>query len=213
MTKELKIMAGIVVVVIAGAVLLFIKGNPAGRTPLADAGKLVRDHSQMTGDKNAKVTLVEFGDYQCPFCASLNPTLEKIVNDYKGNKDFNFVYRDFPLPQHQFAKLSAEAALSAGDQGKYWEMHNLIYDNQNTWVGTSSPMDIFTGYAQNLGLDVNKFQTAVKANQFQDQIRDDLDDAAALGVNSTPTLYLNGEKISATNYDGLKALIDEALKK
>src|SRR3989344_175102 len=130
MTKELKIMAGIVVVVIAGAVLLFMKGNPAGRTPLADAGKLVRDNSSMTGDKNAKVSLVEFGDYQCPFCSSLNPTLEKIRSDYKDNKDFNFVYRNFPLPQHQYAKISAEAAEAAGAQGKYWEMHNMIYDNQ-----------------------------------------------------------------------------------
>lgn len=205
-------MFGIAVVIIAGAVLLFFKGNAPAHVPLADAGLLVRDDSDMTGSKTAKVTLVEFGDYQCPFCGTLNPSIEKILADYKDNKDFNFVYRNFPLSQHQHAKLAAEAAEAAGSQGKFWEMHNKIFDNQNAWTGNSQPLDIFAGYAQDLGLDVNKFRDDVQNNRFQDKINADLDDGNALGVNSTPTLYLNAEQTGATDYDSLKKAIDEALK-
>ncbi|MEO8065587.1 MAG: thioredoxin domain-containing protein [Candidatus Doudnabacteria bacterium] len=213
MTKELKIMGGIVVLVIAGAVLLFFKGNAPQTTTVADPGKLVRDASNMTGVITAKVTLVEFGDYQCPFCGSINPALEKIIDNYKGNKDFNFVYRNFPLPQHQWAKLTAEAAEAAGAQGKYWEMHNLIFDNQSQWTGAAQPMDILTGYAQSLELDVNAFTAAVQKNQYDNKITgEDLADGNALGVNSTPTLFLNGKKTSASTYDDLKKAIDDALK-
>ncbi|MEJ0021879.1 MAG: thioredoxin domain-containing protein [Candidatus Doudnabacteria bacterium] len=212
MTKELKIMFGIAIVVIAGAVLLFLKGNPPAHVPLADAGRLVRDDSDMTGSKDAKVTLVEFGDYECPFCGALNPVIEKLLADYKDNKDFNYVFRNFPLAQHQYAKLAAEAAEAAGAQGKFWDMHNKIFDNQNSWTGNSQPLDIFTSFAQILGLDINKFKDAVQNNQAQDKITEDLDDGNALGVNATPTLYLNGKQESATDYDNLKKDIDAALK-
>ncbi len=205
-------MFGIAIVVIAGAVLLFLKGNPPAHVPLADAGRLVRDDSDMTGSKDAKVTLVEFGDYECPFCGALNPVIEKLLADYKDNKDFNYVFRNFPLAQHQYAKLAAEAAEAAGAQGKFWDMHNKIFDNQNSWTGNSQPLDIFTSFAQILGLDINKFKDAVQNNQAQDKITEDLDDGNALGVNATPTLYLNGKQESATDYDNLKKDIDAALK-
>ena len=212
MTKELKIMLGIAVLVIAGAAFLFIKGNPQSTTP-ADAGLLVRDNSDMTGDKNAKVTLVEFGDFQCPFCASMSPILKQIIDNYQGNKDFNFVFRNFPLPQHQYAKISAEAAEAAGAQGKYWEMNELIYANQNVWVPSPTPLDIYAGYAQTLGLNVDQFRSDVQANKFSDKINTDLADGNALGVNSTPTLYLNGVKTPASNFTDLKSAIDAALAK
>lgn len=205
-------MFGIAAVVIAGAVLLFFKGNAPEYTKPADAGLLVRDGSNMTGSKTAKVTLVEFGDYQCPFCGAINPAIEKLLADNKDNKDFNFVYRNFPLPQHQHAKISAEAAEAAGAQGKFWEMHDKIFDNQNAWTGNSQPLDVFTGFAQELGLDVNKFRDDVQNNRFQNKINTDLDDGNALGVNSTPTLYLNGIRTDASDYEGLKKAVEEALK-
>jgi protein-disulfide isomerase len=166
----------------------------------------------MTGSKQAKVTLVEFGDYECPFCGALNPIIEKLLANFQGNKDFNYVFRNFPLPQHQYAKLAAEAAEAAIAQGKFWEMHNKIFDNQNAWTSNSQPLDVFAGYAQGLGMDVNKFRDAVGANQAQDKIVEDLDDGNALGVNATPTLYLNGKQENATDYANLKKDIDEALK-
>jgi hypothetical protein len=95
MSKELKIMLGIAVVVIAGAAFLFIKGNPKSNVP-ANPGLLVRDNSNMTGDKNAKATLVEFGDFECPYCGALHPTIKQIIDTYKDNKNFNFVFRNFP---------------------------------------------------------------------------------------------------------------------
>ena len=147
---------------------------------------------------------MEFGDYECPFCASLNPAIIQLMDNYKNNKDFNFVFRNFPLPQHQFAKLAAEAAESAGAQGKFWEMHDLIYANQNTWVASTNPLDIYAGYAQSLGMNTDQFRTDVQANKYKDKINTDLADANALGVNSTPTLYLNGNKIAATTFADLK---------
>ena len=207
-------MIGIAAVVIAGGVLLF-KSDPGPTLNLpADPGKLVRDSSHMTGDKAAKVTLVEFGDYECPFCASLNPTIEQIVTNYVTDKNFNFVFRNFPLSQHQNAKIAAEAAEAAGAQGKFWEMNKKIYASQNDWSGQQQPLETFVNYAKALNLDTAKFRDEVQHNTYDTQIETDLNDGNALNVNGTPTLYLNGQLIQATSdYNNLKSEIDALLKK
>ena len=168
----------------------------------------------MTGSPNAKVTVVEFGDYQCPACAYINPAVKQVIATYGANPNFNFVFRNFPLAQHRNAQLAAEAAESAGEQGKFWEMHDKIYEAQNDWAESGSALDMFTGYAQALGVDVNKFKQAIEQKKFDDVIRADARDGDTLGVNSTPTFFINGEKQpSIPSFDAFKTIIDADLAK
>lgn len=209
MTKQIIILVLIVAAVVGFGVILFKTGNSQ---PVVSPGTLVRSSSNMTGNQNAKVTLVEFGDYQCPFCAKLNPIITQLLDNYKGNSDFNFVFRNFPLQQHQFAQMAAESAEAAGAQGKFWEMQDKIYKNQNEWAGSAQPLDLFASFAQSLGLDVNRFKQEVQNNQYKNKINEDTVDGNTLGVNSTPTLYLNGKKTNSMDYVSLKNEIDNALK-
>lgn len=214
MSKELKIMLGVAMVVLGIGALLFIK-TPQRQQPgtPTDSQSLVRDLSHMTGKKDAKVTVVEFGDYQCPFCAQVNPTVKQVIQTYQNNPGFNFVFRNFPLPQHQYALLAAEAAEAAGALGKFWAMNNLIYERQNDWVGSANPLDLFVSYAQSLDLDVNKFKNYVQNNIFSDVIQSDKNDGDNLGVNATPTFFINGQKQDAApTLDEFKQKIDALLK-
>lgn len=213
MNKEAKIIIVIGVLILLAGLGLAKFSSKNSFTPPADPGKLVRSDSHMTGKIDAKVTMVEFGDFQCPFCAQFDPTVDRIVSDYGSNPNFNYVFRNFPLPQHQYAKIAAEAAEAAGAQGKFFEMVHKIYANQNAWVGSSNPLDLFVQYATELGLDTNKFRTDVQHNAFDNRIQTDLADINALGINSTPTLYINGQKTNSADYNSLKSEIDAELKK
>ena len=206
----------VVIVIVAVCIVLFglfawlaPKGAEVGG--IKDQTILVRADSHMTGQVGAKVTVVEFGDYQCPACANVEPFLKQLVDTYKTNPDFNFVYRNFPLPQHANANISAEAAEVAGTQGQYWEMHELLYKNQKDWAEVAQPIDIFVGYAKTLGLDTVKFRTDVEAGKFASFINSDKNDGDTVGIAYTPTVFLNG--VEVTDLNTLKAKIDEALAK
>jgi protein-disulfide isomerase len=199
MSKETGIMLGIAGLVLAGGIVLFITSGPANQAEpgqAVDPQSLVLDTSHMTGDKNAKVTLVEFGDFQCPACGFYHPKVKEILDHYKDDKNFNFVFRNYPLTQHQNAQIAAEAAEAAGSQGKYWEMHNKLYDTQNDWSESTSPLDIFAGYAGELGLNVDQFKNDVTSHKFASIVVADQADGNKLKVNSTPTFYLNGQQLT-----------------
>ena len=188
--------------------------SPTKLAPSADLKGdkvFVRPYSYMTGKTDAKVQLVEFGDYQCPFCAAANPTIVSIIEKYKTNPDFNFVFREFPLSQHPNAQQAAEAAEAAGAQGKYFEMNDLLYQHQNDWSGTFSPTGTFVSYAQQLGLDTAKFKTEITTSVYINNITQDQLDGEALGVNATPTFFLNGEKVA--DYKNLDSQISALLVK
>jgi len=198
MSRETGIMLGIAGLVLAGGIALFITtgpGNQAQPGEAVDPQSLVLDSSHMTGNKNAKVTLVEFGDFQCPACAAAHPKVKEIIEHYKGNADFNFVFRNFPLSQHKNAVIAAEAAEAAGSQGKYWEMHDKLYEAQGQWSESAAPLDIFAGYAAQLSLNVDQFKGDITNHKFTSIITADQNDGTELKVNSTPTFYLNGEKL------------------
>jgi protein-disulfide isomerase len=199
MTKETGIMLGIAGLVLAGGIVLFITAGPGNQAQPGDAvdpKSLVLESSHMTGDKSAKVTLVEFGDFQCPACSFFHPKIKEILEHYKGDPNFNFVFRNFPLTQHKNALISAEAAEAAGSQGKYWEMHDKLYENQTEWSDVENPLDIFSGYAGGLGLNVDQFKNDVTSHKFKTIVDADQADGVKLGVSSTPTFYLNGEKLT-----------------
>lgn len=211
MSKETKIISSIGIIFFVAFAFLIYKTS--GPQVVADPSLLIGQNSYMTGKKEAKVNIVEFGDYQCPACAYASPIVDKLIEIYKNNPDVNFVYRNFPLPQHSNALISAEVAEAAGVQGKFWEMHSMLYNGQNDWSGNPKPLDIFVGYAQNLGLDVKTFTDAVNKNKFQDTIFKDRSNGQALGINATPTFFINGEKMNGIlGFDEFKKLIDSKLQ-
>lgn len=217
MTTEVKILIGIAVLVIGGGVFLAIYANPRPEQPgqAVDGKSLVRETSHMTGKKDAKVQVVEFGDFQCPACGVAHPEVKAVIEMYKDNPNVNFVFRNFPLDTiHPNAHISAEAAEAAGAQGKYWEMHDLLYETQSEWSTSTTPMDLFTKYAEKIGLNVNDFKVSVEQRLHTDVISADTKDGEAAGVNSTPTFFINGEKQNKVlKRDEMKALIDAALAK
>jgi protein-disulfide isomerase len=208
MTKN-AIILFVIVVVVVGAILglgIYLKSlSPVVKNPDANIvgdKVLVRPNSYMTGSPTAKVTLVEFGDFQCPFCGQAYPVVKAVTDKYGANPNFNFVFRNFPLPQHPNAPEAAEAAEAAGAQGKFFQMYDLLYQHQNDWSGSLSPTDFFLSYAGQLELDVNKFQSDVLSSNYINQITQDQKDGEALGVDATPTFFLNGTKLpDYTNLD------------
>ena len=166
--------------------------EPTGReTETYEAPKLVipvdpgRDHIQ--GDPKAILTLVEYSDYQCPFCGAAYPEVKKVQKDL-GSK-LRFVFRNFPLTNvHEFARVAAETAEAANVQGKFWEMHDFLYEHQRT-LGDHS---VALGYAKKLGLDTQKFDREISQHVYEKRIKDDFMGGVRSGVNGTPTFYANG---------------------
>lgn len=169
---------------------------------LTKEGK-IPDH--VFGTKSGKVLLVEYGDFQCPVCGSLYPNLTPLREKYKN--EVSFVYRDFPLTSlHPNAKAAAAAAEAAGLQGKFWQMHDKLYENQNSWANDnpSQRTKHFKEYAKQLGLNINKFAKDLDSSKVLYKI--DFDEALGkkIGVAGTPTLVLNGKKISSATGDAVQ---------
>jgi len=155
-----------------------------------------RDHVE--GSFNAPLTLVEYGDYQCPDCGAAYPEVKKVQKDL-GSK-LRFVFRNFPITSaHEFAEHAAEIAEAVGAQGKFWEMHDFLYEHQDL-LGDDS--DIFA-YAEQLGLDVQRFTEEVMNSAYSNRIREDFNGGIRSGVNGTPTFYING-----TRYNGFPTATD-----
>jgi protein-disulfide isomerase len=143
-----------------------------------------RDH--VLGPARASLTLLEYGDYQCPFCGAAQPVLKEIGKTL--GDELRFVFRHFPLTQaHPNAGQAAEAAESAGAQGRFWQMHDLLYANQ-----TRLRFQDFVGYAQLLALDVDRFASDLREHTFAARVREDFLSGIRSGVNGTPTFFVNG---------------------
>jgi protein-disulfide isomerase len=163
--------------------------------------------SPAKGPKDARVTIVEFSDFQCPYCSKVGPTLEKVLDDYPN--DVRVVYKHYPLSFHKQALPAALASEAAGRQGKFWEMHDLLFQNQR-----NLSYEAFKGYASQLGLDVAKFEEDYKSPELAKQIEADVALARSLGVTGTPGFFVNGRFLSgAQPYAAFKQKIDEELKK
>lgn len=172
--------------------------------PEPPAYDIATDDQPARGNPDAPVTIVEFTDYQCPGCAQMQAILEKLLEEYAGK--VRLVVRDFPLSQHKEAFKAAEAAEAARQQGKYWEYASLLYKNQNDL----SPESL-KRYASQIGLDRAQFDRALDGGKLADQVLRDLQDGAKIGVNSTPTIFVNGRQVKERSYESLKAAIEAAL--
>ncbi|MDR3582254.1 MAG: thioredoxin domain-containing protein [Candidatus Pacebacteria bacterium] len=172
----------------------------------------VLDWSQ--GNPNAAVSVVEYGDFECPACAEYQPLVKQIIQN--NSTTIRFVFRNFPLTSiHPDANISSQAAEAAGLQGKYWEMHDLLYTKQNDWVTTSPDQVVakyFDGYAQSLGLDVAKFNTDITSSRVLGKIQTDVAGGTSAKLDHTPTYFINLKQIpNPTSYSDFQKAIDAAL--
>jgi len=163
--------------------------------------------SPLKGPRDAKVTIVKFSDYQCPFCAQSAPLVDEVLKLYP--KEVNFTYKEFPLTTiHPNAMTASKAAIAAGKQGKYWEMHDVMFKNYRAL----GPDDL-KKYAGEIGLNVDQWQKDMASQEVQKQIDDDMQQARAASVRGTPTFFVNGKRVMNRSVDGFKQMIDDVLKK
>jgi protein-disulfide isomerase len=148
------------------------------------------DRGRLRGDPNAPVTIVEFADFQCPYCEAAEATLKQVLAKYKGKVQFGF--RDFPLRQiHPQAQSAAEASRCAGDQGKFWEYHDVLFANQG-----DLSQNVYAEHARKIGLDIVKFQACLDSGSSRPLIESDFQSGMAAGVTGTPAFYINGAMLS-----------------
>jgi protein-disulfide isomerase len=166
----------------------------------------VRPEDHIEGDANAPCTLVEYGDYQCPHCGRAYPIVKRVQKQF--GKRLRFVYRNFPLNEiHLQAEAAAETAEFAAMQGKFWEMHDALFENQSRF----SPA-FFPELAQKLGLDPAELKDALATEKFRAHVRSDFMSGARSGVNGTPTFFINGQRLDGPwDYENLVEAIDGAL--
>lgn len=180
------------------------KSKPSAPVELSKSG-------QSTSTNSATLTLVEFGDFQCPACKAYENATQQVRKAYKD--DVNFVFKHFPLKSaHPNALPAAIAAEAAANQGKFWEFHDLLYEKQKEWSGLPDASEKLIEYASSLDLDTEKFSKDLKDKKLESIINAQLDEGIRAGVNSTPTFFLNGLMIEPNqDFDSFKKLIDEAL--
>ena len=172
--------------------------------------------SDWTVGTSTSVVLMEYSDFQCPACRSYFPMVEQVIAEYKDR--ITFVYRHFPLPQHLNAMVASRASEAAGRQGKFWEMYALLFQNQDMWASDSKPLDKYKEYANQLGLDLERFETDYNDSALKGKIQNDYKSGVKLGVEATPTFFINGKKISNPQGNtaeeivaGFRKELDEAL--
>lgn len=217
LTTETKVLGGIgiatVLILVLGA---FFLSKPVSTdlssAPTVNENILVNSESMQTGPKDAKVRFVEFGDFQCPACASAHPVVNQLREEYKDK--VNFIYRHYPLPQHKNAMIAALAAEAAGEQNKFWEMADKLYENQAEWAESNKPKDSFMKYAGELSLNIQLFKKTLDTEKFKNRVNKGQSDGAAAQIRYTPTFFINGRKIEGSfSYDVLKSGVESELNK
>lgn len=198
----------VVGVVVAGAWSIATKPNtPQVRSKPGFLAEPISASDHTKGAEKSVVTIVEYSDFQCPACGANYPLVEEVFAEYKNK--ISFTYRHFPLPQHKNALLAAYASEAAGKQGKFWEMTDILFKNQNEWSESMTARTIFSGYAEKLGLDIARFTSDMKSDEIKNKVENDKKSGQLSAVDHTPTFFLNGKL--ATNprsKEELRALIE-----
>lgn len=226
MRKEIKILAVIGVLVVVAAVVganYYRESKQGERRPTAAAdNRLVRPDSPTLGPADAPVTVVEFVDPECESCGAFHPTLKRILRDYDGKVRLVVRY----MPFHPNSRLAASYTEAAGEQGKYWEMQEMLFRRQSEWgeihghgpqvaaaAARREPAPVlFERYAAELGLDVARVRAAVAENRYAAKVERDMRDGQSLGVSKTPTFFVNGRMLMRFGEAPLRSLIEEELK-
>lgn len=167
----------------------------------------VNDRDHIQGPNHAPVTLVEYGDFQCPYCGAAYPIIKEVQREM--GDDLRFVYRHFPLTdEHPHAEEAAEAAECAAAQGAFWEMHDVLFEHQD-----ALDLESLVDYASRLGLDAARFQRDLKSHKFKEAVYQDFMSGVRSGVNGTPTLYINGDRYEGrVDVDSLMEALQETVR-
>src|SRR3989338_9271798 len=201
----------------AGAEVTVVNPNLSGAQEIAPVSpsflEVSEDDDDFIGDKNAPITMIEFSDFQCPYCERFFvDTMPSIVENYVNTGKVKLIYRDYPLDFHAGALPAAEAAECAGEQDAFFVMHDRIFQAQSVWSALTDPLPSFKQYAADLGLNTARFDTRLDEHQMQDEVNADVQDGIAAGVFGTPTFFLNGQKIvGAQPYAVFSGLFDSIL--
>jgi protein-disulfide isomerase len=209
--RPIGIIASVLVVTIVGLVFL-LRARPAEEFVATKTQSGTTAQSKIP--EGVVVTLEEFGDYQCPPCGALHPSLKKLKQEYGAN--LNFVFRNLPLTTiHKNALAATQAAEAARIQSHFWEMHDLLYENQDLWKDDINPKSIFVKFAEDLGLDTVRFARDMDDKQVNLRIEADRSAAAELGIDGTPTLLIDGRKLlpEVTNPDGIRKGVEFTLSR
>jgi protein-disulfide isomerase len=198
MSKVLKPLVVIIiaVAVAAGAAVYLSRqpDEPASTASATPARAEIKGGGHFRGPENAALTLVEFGDYQCPSCGAFHPLVKEVLNRYPQQVRLEFHH--FPLISvHPNTMLASQAVEAAADQGKFWEMHDAVFEHQMEWAGSPNPEPVFITLATGLGLDINKFMQALRSPEIQQRILKDVERGQNAKVEATPTFFINGEQI------------------
>jgi protein-disulfide isomerase len=199
------IIAAVLVAAVGGGFMMFRSAQPQSPTTPTLAGGSV-------ATSKGVVTIDEYGDYQCPPCGALHPIIKTLKGEY-GDR-IQFAFHHFPLTQiHSHALDASYAAAAAGLQGKFWEMHNLLYENQSVWSEVGDFRPIVIDFARKIGLDVQRFTRDMDGLQVVTVVSEDTQLGNLLGVNSTPTIFINGQLIANDNLtvEGLRKEINRRL--
>lgn len=200
------------IIVIFGGIILF-NGKDAKAPTSSNSNAKPTEH--IIGEGQSGVTFTEYADYQCPYCAQFYPVVKEVVEKYKDQ--IHFQYRNLPLLQvHKNAMAAARAAEAANIQGKFWEMHDLLYENQSVWAQSGDASKLFEQYAQQLGLNVSKFKQDASSSKVNDIINADIAAFNKTGNDvSTPTFFIDGKKVQPTGLtvEDFAKLLDPAIAK
>lgn len=194
---------------LAGFIFLIVLTKQSQNKPV-----VIANDAYTKGDSSAKVLVVEYGDFQCPACKAYYPLVKQLLSDYKGKVKVTF--KNFPLTSiHPNAMAAAKAAESAGLQGKFFEMHDILYEKQDEWAGlpASDASDKYVEYATSLKLDIDKFNKDRASSEVEKKISTHQDEGISLGVSGTPTFFVNGKKIdNPQGIEDFKKIVDNELK-
>lgn len=205
----------VLAIIILGLFGIFTLTKEKTDTPGSNGNTNVtaKGSNNVFGDNKKKVVLLEFGDFQCPACKSYAPLLKEVKAKYKA--DITFQFKHFPLQQiHPNARAASRAAQAAANQNKFWEMHDLLYEQQDIWGPSTAINPLLEGFANQIGLNVAKYKTDFASTAVNDIINADFAEGTKKGVDSTPTFFLQGKKLSKPPQDiaGFNKIIDEAIK-
>lgn len=198
-----------VAVIVAGSIFALYKVSQLERNIVINTEIYESDHKR--GPDSASVKLVEYADFQCPACRAFSPIINQLTAEF--GDQIQLIYRHLPLkPIHPNAVPAAIAAEAAHNQGKFWEMGKILYENQPMWSTANSPEILFIEYAGGIGLDVGQFSADMRGQSTKDKVESHYQTATEMGLNSTPTFFLNGKKITTpTSYEQFKQIIQSEL--
>lgn len=197
--KKIQIIALIALVIILIGAFIISRKSKSVDMELINSIAVVETEKHIKGDINAPITLVEYSDFQCPACKSAAPQLSDLLKQFEGK--FNMEFRHFPLRSiHGNAQLAGQAAEAAAMQGKFWEMHDELYEHQTEWAQSFKPTRYFKKYAEKIGLNIDRFVYDMESDKVKNIVNAEFDEATKMELPGTPSFTFNGEKIEINEF-------------